>query len=135
MNKADIVSFVSDKTGLSKAAASDALDAVVIKLSHAGGLTKAREMARLASGLGLRMRIEDTVGAEIVRAAVGHLAVTVPAKSLLAAYPHTATVSLAKTSTRFEDGKLVCGDEPRQSGPNDDRIGIHCHSPLPVVRF
>ena len=29
MNKADIVNFVSDKTGLSKAAASDALDAVV----------------------------------------------------------------------------------------------------------
>ncbi len=29
MNKADIVNFVSDKTGLGKAAASDALDAVV----------------------------------------------------------------------------------------------------------
>ncbi len=97
---------------LARACADDALDAVVIKLSHAGGLTKAAEMARFAARMGLRMRIEDTVGAEIVRAAVAHLAVTVPEKSLLGAYPHPASVSVATTSARVRDGKLYAGDEP-----------------------
>ncbi|CAN0512561.1 unnamed protein product, partial [Discosporangium mesarthrocarpum] len=103
---------IDDSQDLVRASADDALDAVVIKLSHVGGLTKAHEMARLAMRLGLRMRIEDTVGAEIVRAAVAHLAVTMPERSLLAAYPHPAAVSLGKVGSEAAEGKLTCGDEP-----------------------
>ncbi len=103
---------IDDSRDLVRASADDALDAVVIKLSHVGGLTKAHEMARLAMRLGLRMRIEDTVGAEIVRAAVAHLAVTIPERSLLAAYPHPAAVSLGKVGSVASEGKLTCRDEP-----------------------
>ncbi len=102
---------IDDTRDLVRASADGALDAVVIKLSHVGGLTKAHEMARLATRLGLRMRIEDTVGAEIVRAAVAHLAVTVPEKSLLAAYPHPASVSLGEIGVTASNGLLSCGEE------------------------
>ena len=115
---------IDDVRDLARAGADDALDAVVIKLSHVGGLTKSREMARLAMRLGLRMRIEDTVGAEIVRSAVAHLAVTIPPKCLLAAYCHGAPVSIGSTSARSQSGQLVCGDEPGLGfAPNLDVLG------------
>ncbi len=103
---------IDDLQDLARAAVDGDLDGVVIKLSHAGGLTRAAEMARLATRLGLRMRIEDTVGAEIVRSAVAHLAVTVPERHLLGAYPHRASVSIAGTTTRIDDGRLYPGDDP-----------------------
>ncbi|MBX2883878.1 MAG: mandelate racemase/muconate lactonizing enzyme family protein [Granulosicoccus sp.] len=113
---------IDDTRDLVRASADDALDAVVIKLSHVGGLTKAHEMARLAMRLGLRMRIEDTVGAEIVRAAVAHLAVTVPERSLLAAYPHPAAVSLGKSGVVASNGILTCSVEPGLSFEPDMKI-------------
>ena len=68
---------------LMRAISDRALDAVVIKLTHVGGLSPALEMARLCYRAGVRVRIEDTVGCELSNAAVAHLSVVVPPRYLL----------------------------------------------------
>lgn len=112
-NRPFVLDEVIDDIGdLVRAIADDALDALVLKLSHTGGLTKAREMIALAVRSGIKLRIEDTVGAEFVRAAVAHLAATVPPKMLLAAYPHPASVVLGQDETALRDGYVGAGDGP-----------------------
>ena len=103
---------IDDMNDLIRAISDNAIDAVAIKLSHAGGLTKAREMATVALRAGLMVRIEDTIGADFVRTAVAHLAVTIPPKMLLTAYPHPATIVIGQTDTQFKDGYVNAGDKP-----------------------
>ena len=86
-------------------------------------------MARVAMRLGLRMRIEDAAGADIARAAVAHLAVTIPERYLLGTFAHPAQISLGKTSSHAADGRLVAGDEPGLGFEPGDAIG------LPVARY
>ena len=118
-----ILDEVIDNVGdLARAVADDALDAVVIKVSHAGGLSRARDMARFAAHMGIRMRIEDTVGADIVRSAVAHLAATVPERWLLAAYAHPAPMTLAETDTDVRDGRLFAGSDVGLGVKADDGV-------------
>ncbi len=71
---------------LARAIADDALDALVIKITHAGGITPALKMRNLCLGHGIKMRIEDTAGSEITRAAQAQLAAATPAPMLLGSY-------------------------------------------------
>ncbi len=71
---------------LARAISDDALDALVIKITHAGGLTPALVMRNLCLAHGLRMRIEDTAGAEVTRAAQAQLAAATPPQMLLGSY-------------------------------------------------
>lgn len=103
---------IDDITDLTHAIADGALDGLVIKLSHAGGLTKAREMIALALSHGIKLRIEDTVGAEFVRSAVASLAVTIPPRMLLATYPHPAPIKLGSDGTALRDGRMHPGESP-----------------------
>ncbi|MDJ0608535.1 MAG: mandelate racemase/muconate lactonizing enzyme family protein [Kiloniellales bacterium] len=104
---------IDDQSDLMAAVADEALDGLVIKLSHCGGLTRARELRAAALAAGLKVRIEDTVGADIARAAVAHLAVTTPPKRLIAAYPHlNDAVTLAEGAPRVAEGAVSPGDAP-----------------------
>ena len=104
---------IDDLTDLTTAVADEALDGLVIKLCHCGGLTRARELRAAALAAGLKVRIEDTVGADITRAAVAHLAVTTPPKLLIAAYPHLhEEVTLAHGAPEVRDGKIAPGEKP-----------------------
>lgn len=108
-----VLDEVIDNMGdLIRAIADNAMDALVIKLSHAGGLTKAREMIAVALRSGIKLRIEDTVGAEFIRSAVAHLAVTIPPRMLLAAYPHPASIALGDGETILQNGLLNAGIKP-----------------------
>ena len=60
-----------------------ALDAVAIKLSKFGGISKARQARDLCVHLGAKMCIEDTWGSDIATTAALHLAAATPAKGLL----------------------------------------------------
>ena len=71
---------------LARAIADDALDALVIKLTHAGGLTPARIKRDICAARGIKLRIEDTAGSEIARAAQAQLASATPASLLLGSY-------------------------------------------------
>jgi len=53
---------------------SRAMDAVNIKISRVGGLTKARQIRDLCEALGVVMTIEDSWGGDVTTAAIAHLA-------------------------------------------------------------
>ena len=50
------------------------MEAINLKISKLGGLTRARQIRELAETLGIRLTIEDTWGGDLVTAAVSHLA-------------------------------------------------------------
>ena len=60
-----------------------AFDAINLKISKVGGLTRARQMRDLCVAAGVVMTIEDTWGGDFVTAAIAHLAQSTPAEFLL----------------------------------------------------
>lgn len=70
---------------LVRALAEDAMDAVNLKISKVGGLTKARAMRDVCMAHGVAMTIEDTWGGDITTAAIAHLAQSTPSDFLLSA--------------------------------------------------
>jgi len=58
------------------------MEAINLKISKVGGLTRAKLMRDLAEDLGLRLTIEDTWGGDLVTAAISHLAGSTRAKTL-----------------------------------------------------
>ncbi|MEM7206356.1 MAG: mandelate racemase/muconate lactonizing enzyme family protein [Pseudomonadota bacterium] len=98
---------------LMRAIADRALDVVVLKITHEGGLTPSLLMARICMQAGIRMRIEDTVGCELSNSAVAHLAASVPAQFLYACYQSPDYgVSLGKSNLDADNGYVVVSDEP-----------------------
>jgi cis-L-3-hydroxyproline dehydratase len=65
---------ITDVHSLLRAWSANAMEAINLKVSKVGGLTKAKRIRDLADELGLRLTIEDTWGGDIVTAAVSHLA-------------------------------------------------------------
>src|SRR6185437_12269799 len=82
-----------------------AMDAVNLKISKVGGLTRARQVRELAEALGVSLTVEDTWGGDLVTAAVSHLAASVPADLLF-------TVSFMNDWTN----EHVAGYQPRSQG-------------------
>ena len=82
----------------------DAMEAVNLKISKVGGLTRARQLRELAETLGISLTIEDTWGGDIVTAAVSHLAASVRPELLF-------TVSFMNDWTN----EHVAGYQPRSS--------------------
>ncbi len=105
--------IIDDAADLMRAINDRALDIVVLKLAHVGGLTPALLMARICQQAGIRLRIEDTVGCELSNAAVAQLSVALPARYIYACYqaPDYGT-RLGETSIRVDHGDVVVGDEP-----------------------
>jgi cis-L-3-hydroxyproline dehydratase len=60
-----------------------AFDAINLKISKVGGLTRARQMRDLCIATGIVMTIEDTWGGDFVTAAIAHLAQSTPEEFLL----------------------------------------------------
>lgn len=98
---------------LIRAFSDGALDSLVIKLSHAGGLTRAAQMRDICVRLGLRMRIEDTAGSEFVLAATAHLAHATPPGLLIGAYPFVNEgISTASGGPEISNGRIRISDRP-----------------------
>jgi len=87
---------------LLRAHADGALDAVNIKLSKVGGLTKARLFRDLCVQLGIPMTIEDAEGGDVVGAAIASLAQSTPPKLLFSVANAYFTVKRQTT-----DGAIV----------------------------
>jgi L-alanine-DL-glutamate epimerase-like enolase superfamily enzyme len=81
------------------------MEAVNLKVSKVGGLTRARQLRELAETLGVRLTVEDTWGGDLVTAAVSHLAASVRPELLF-------TVSFMNDWTN----EHVAGHEPRSRG-------------------
>jgi len=100
---------------LQRAIADGAMDAINLKISKVGGLTKARLIRDVAVEAGLAMIIEDTWGGDIVTAAIAHLARSTPEEFLFAAtdFNSYGTKDIANGAPKRDpDGFMAVSDQP-----------------------
>lgn len=90
------------------AAAAGGIDGITIKIARVGGVTPARVIRDTAVGLGMRVTVEDTGGADIDTAAMAHLSVSTPAhlRAHTVDFHHWVTVSNG-TGLPSTDGGLL----------------------------
>ena len=93
---------ITDVPAFLRAFHAGGMEAINLKISKLGGLTRARQIRELAETLGIRLTIEDTWGGDLVTAAVSHLAASVLPDALF-------TVSFMNDWTN----EHVAGYEPR----------------------
>jgi len=97
-----------------RAANDHAVDAINLKISKVGGLTKARQIRDLCVALGIPMNIEDTWGGDITTAAIAHLAQSTPPDLLLMTtdFNGYVTVSFADGAPRRKNGRMSASTAP-----------------------
>ena len=101
-----------------------AMEAVVLKLSNVGGLTKIRQMKDLCMTLGLPMRIEDAWGSDLVTAATAHVAHTIPPDLMMASYDKWTTIQVADGTPERTGDHLRASDAPGLGvTPRSDVLG------------
>jgi len=94
--------------------ADGAMDAVNIKISKFGGLTRAKEARDLCVSLGIAMTIEDAWGSDITTAAIAHLAHSTPTELLFTAtdFNSYVTVSTAEGAPQRQNGRMAASESP-----------------------
>ena len=99
---------INDIKTLLKGYHDGAMDAVNIKISKFGGITKAALARDICSELGIAMTIEDTWGGDIVTAAIAHLAHTTDPKLLFTAtdFNSYVTVDIAAGAPKRINGRM-----------------------------
>ena len=99
---------------LLRANADRAMDAVNLKISKFGGLTKVRQARDLCIALGFAMTIEDSWGGDIITAAIAHLAHSTPAELLFSAtdFNSYVTVSTAEGAPQRKEGRMAASTAP-----------------------
>jgi L-alanine-DL-glutamate epimerase-like enolase superfamily enzyme len=91
-----------------------AMDAINLKISKVGGLTKARQLRDLCVALGIPMTVEDSWGGDVTTAAIAHLAHST-AKSMRFSstdFNSYVTVSVAENPPQRVNGKISASDDP-----------------------
>ena len=114
---------ITNLRALQRAAADGAVDAVNVKISKFGGITRARLIRDVCVELGIPMIIEDSWGGDIITAAIAHLAHSTPTALRFAAtdFNSYVTVSTAAGAPQREQGTLAAptapglGVEPRRA--------------------
>ena len=103
-----------------------AMDAINLKISKVGGLSKARLMRDLCSSLNIPMTIEDSWGGDIITAAIAHLAHSTPEQCRFSAtdFNSYVTVHNATGAPQRSAGAMVAGSAPGLGiEPNFDCLG------------
>ena len=109
---------ITDVASLLRAYQAGAMEAINLKISKVGGLTRARQMRDLAHTLGLRLTIEDTWGGDVTTAAISQLAAATAPETLF-------TVSFMNDWTM----EHIAGYRPRSeagfgSAPTEPGLGV-----------
>jgi len=91
-----------------------AMNAINLKISKVGGLTKARRIRDLCVALGYPMCLEDSWGGDIVTAAIAALAHSTPERFRFSAtdFNSYVTVSFAEGSPQRIDGRMRASEAP-----------------------
>jgi L-alanine-DL-glutamate epimerase-like enolase superfamily enzyme len=107
----EIVETVPD---LLRARADGALDAVNLKISRLGGLTRARRLRDLCAATGIAMTLEDSWGGDVATAAIAHLAQSTPPELLFSTtdFNSYVTVSTAAGAPQRLDGAMSASEAP-----------------------
>ncbi len=124
--------LITDAGTFLRAFGAGAMEAINLKISKVGGLTRGRQIRELAETLGVRLTIEDTWGGDLVTAAVSHLAASVRPEVLF-------TVSFMNDWTN----EHVAGHEPRSrngvgAAPSGPGLGVDVDLDMlgePLVSF
>jgi L-alanine-DL-glutamate epimerase-like enolase superfamily enzyme len=90
-----------------------AMNAINLKISKVGGLTKARRIRDLCVALGYPMCIEDSWGGDIVTAAIAALAHSTPERFRFSAtdFNSYVTVPFADGAPQREDGAMRASED------------------------
>lgn len=103
-----------------------AMDAINLKISKFGGLTKSRIARDVCVTLGIPMNIEDTWGSDFVTAAIAHLSHSTPEEYRFAATDFNAYVDV-KTGSGLDDKQAGSARAPEAPGlgitPDFDILG------------
>jgi L-alanine-DL-glutamate epimerase-like enolase superfamily enzyme len=94
--------------------ADHAFDAINLKISKVGGLSRARLMRDLCVAAGVVMTIEDTWGGDFVTAAIAHLAQSTPEEFVLSTtdFNSYGTRDIATGAPKRVDGLMSAGEAP-----------------------
>jgi L-alanine-DL-glutamate epimerase-like enolase superfamily enzyme len=117
---------ITDIDALLRGHADGAMDAINLKISKVGGLSKARQIRDLCVTWNLPMTIEDSWGGDIVTAAIAHLAHSTPEALRFSAtdFNSYVTVSNATGAPRRVDGSMAASTAPGLGiEPNPDALG------------
>lgn len=113
-------------SALLRAHSDGAMDAINLKISKVGGITKARQIRDLCVSLGVAMTIEDSWGGDIITAAIAHLAHSTPERFRFSAtdFNSYVTVQTATGSPKRDSGFMKAGDAPGLGiVPDRDSLG------------
>lgn len=103
-----------------------AMDAINLKISKVGGLTKARQVRDLCVALNIPMTIEDSWGGDIITAAIAHLAHSTPEQLRFSATDFNSYVKVQNATgapVRVK-GHMKASDAPGLGiEPNLDALG------------
>jgi L-alanine-DL-glutamate epimerase-like enolase superfamily enzyme len=118
---------------LTRAVADGAADAVNIKISKFGGLTKAKLARDFCVSSGIAVTIEDSWGGDFVTAAISHLAHSTPPDFLFTAtdFNSYVTVSIAEGAPQRHNGRMAAS---RQPGLGTTPIDAALGDPLVEIR-
>jgi L-alanine-DL-glutamate epimerase-like enolase superfamily enzyme len=99
---------------LLRAHADGAMDAVNLKISKLGGLTRTKQLRDLCVSMGIGMTLEDSWGGDIVTAAIAHLAHSTPTEFLFTStdFNSYVTRSIADGAPRRKNGRLAASAAP-----------------------
>jgi len=110
--------FILDETidgieMLLRALRDGAMDAINLKISKVGGLTRGRVIRDLCLACGVAMTIEDSWGGDITTAAISHLAGSTPREFLLSATDFNSYVSreIATGAPKRSQGRMALSDK------------------------
>ena len=94
--------------------ADHAFDAINLKISKVGGLTRARQRRDLCVAAGVVMTIEDTWGGDFVTAAIAHLAQSTPEEFVLSTtdFNSYGTRDIATGAPKRVNGVMNASDAP-----------------------
>ena len=105
---------IDSVAALLRAHADGAMDAINLKISKVGGLTRARQIRDLCVSLNIPMTIEDAWGSDIATAAIAHLAHSTPGRFRFSStdFNSYVTVKTASNAPQRKDGAMIASTTP-----------------------
>lgn len=106
--------LATDAASIVQLIADDAAEGVNLKISKAGGLTRARRQRDILLAAGLTIGVQDTVGSDIAFAAIMHFSQTIPEKYFrcMLNTQDMVTLKTADLDYTIENGLVMASQAP-----------------------
>lgn len=103
-----------NEVGATEIVATGAGEAVNLKISKVGGLTRSRRIRDICQAAGITIYTQDTTGSDIAFSAIAHLAQTIPTRLLrpILHSPSMVTTETVESPFTVQDGLVTPPQEP-----------------------